>query len=332
MDKLKRARLIYNPTSGREAIELDLAKIMQVYEEAGYETSAFATTTKENSAQNEAERAAKAGFDLIIAAGGDGTISQVINGISPLKNRPMMAILPAGTTNDYARALNIPREDLIEAAQVINQKQTIKMDIGQANQKYFMNIAALGSLTEITYTVSRLLKKAIGYLAYITQGAEAITKIKNVPVRIEHDQGVFEDQVSLIFLALTNSIGGFEKIVPDAKLDDGNFSLLIVRKANVAELIQLATKALSGRHIGDRLIEYVKTKKAVITPLTDDEMKINLDGDLGGITPVTFVNLKQHIEFVTNLSKEGRRVSTASDDRMMNAEKKLIEQVNKKIK
>lgn len=332
MDKLKRARLIYNPTSGREAIELDLAKIMQVYEEAGYETSAFATTTEENSAQNEAERAAKAGFDLIIAAGGDGTISQVINGISGLKKRPMMAILPAGTTNDYARALNIPREDLIEAAQVINQNQTIKMDIGQANQKYFMNIAALGSLTEITYTVSRLLKKAIGYLAYITQGAEAITKIKSVPVRIDHDGGTFEDEVSLIFLALTNSIGGFEKIVPDAKLDDGNFSLLIVRKANVAELIQLATKALTGRHINDRLIEYVKTKKAVITPLTDDEMKVNLDGDLGGITPVTFVNLKQHIEFVTNLSNSGRQMATATDDKMMDAEKKLIEQVNKKIK
>ena len=329
MAKVKRARIIYNPTSGREAILLDLAKIMQIYEEAGYETSAFATTPKPDSAKKEATRAAKEGFDLIVAAGGDGTINEVINGISGLRKRPKMAILPAGTTNDYARALNIPRGNLIEAAEVINEKQTIKMDIGQAGKKYFMNIAAIGSLTEITYTVPRALKKTIGYFAYLTQGAEAITRIKNVPVKIKHDKGEFIDNASLIFLALTNSIGGFEKIVPDAKLDDGYFSLLIVRKANTAELLRLATKALTGKHINDPLVEYVKTKKVIITPLTKDDMKVNLDGDLGGTAPVTMVNLKRHIEFIANLKKTANPVNT--DKEMITAEKNFIEQVKENL-
>ncbi|PJH69360.1 diacylglycerol kinase, partial [Salmonella enterica subsp. enterica serovar Typhimurium] len=84
------------------------------------------------------------GFDLIVTAGGDGTINEVINGIAPLEKRPNMAILPAGTTNDFARALQIPRNDFVEAAKLINNNQTVGMDIGQVemgkNVRYFMNI------------------------------------------------------------------------------------------------------------------------------------------------------------------------------------------------
>ena len=115
----KRCRIIYNPTSGREAMKNNLVDILNILERAGYETSAYATTPEPNSAKNEAERAAKSGFNLIVAAGGDGTINEVVNGIAPLKHRPKLGIIPAGTTNDYARALKIPREDPIGAAKVL---------------------------------------------------------------------------------------------------------------------------------------------------------------------------------------------------------------------
>ncbi len=106
----KRARVIYNPTSGRELLKQKMVDILNIFEQAGYETSAYATTPAKDSAKNEARRAAEAGFELVVAAGGDGTINEVVNGIAPLKKRPKMAIIPAGTTNDYARALHIPRE------------------------------------------------------------------------------------------------------------------------------------------------------------------------------------------------------------------------------
>ena len=111
----RKARLIYNPVSGHEQMPKNVADILDVLEQAGYEASAFRTTPEENSARNEATRAAKEGFDLIVAAGGDGTINEVGNGIAFLENRPQMAILPAGTTNDYARALAIPRDNIPEA-------------------------------------------------------------------------------------------------------------------------------------------------------------------------------------------------------------------------
>lgn len=306
----KRARIIYNPTSGREAIKRDLIDILAIYEQAGYETSAYPTTAEFKSAENEARRAAKEGFDLIVAAGGDGTINEVINGIAPLEKRPLVAVLPAGTTNDYARALGIPRDDLLDAAKVILNNEITAMDIGEIDrlegdkiidQKYFMNIAALGTLSEVTYAVPSIMKSLYGYLAYLVKGAELITRIKPVNVRVRYDGGVFEGPTSMIFLALTNSVGGFEQIVPDAELDDGNFTLLIVKETSLVNILGLVGKVINGgQHVNDPNIIYKKTRTVKITPLEEDEFKVNVDGEYGGDAPMNFKNLQQHINFVSN--------------------------------
>lgn len=307
MKKRKRARLIYNPTSGQEIMKKNVAEVLHIFEGYGYETSAFQTTPEPDSAKNEAKRAALDGFDLIIAAGGDGTINEVVNGIAPLEKRPKMAIIPTGTTNDYARALKIPRGNPVEAAKIIGKKQTILMDIGLAKNKkngtqqehYFINIAAAGTLTELTYSVPSQLKTMFGYLAYVVKGAELLPRVQFTPVRVKHDQGVFEGSVSLIFVALTNSIGGFEQIVPDAKLDDGNFTLLMVKTGNLFEILHLIRQVLDGgKHIGSKLIEYIKTKSLTIENLqSTNRLMINLDGEFGGEAPVELKNLANHIEF-----------------------------------
>ncbi|CAM4350337.1 diacylglycerol kinase [Weissella hellenica] len=298
---MKRARIIYNPTSGREAIRRDLVDILDVYEQAGYETSAFATTPEENSAMNEATRAAKAGFDLIIAAGGDGTINEVVNGIAPLEQRPMMAVIPAGTTNDYARALHIPREDPLAAARVILKGRAAKMDIGQSNDSYFINIAAGGSLSELTYSVPSKLKSMYGYLAYVVKGAEMLTSIKPMDLHIKYDDGEFKGKSAMFFLALTNSVGGFEQIVPDAKLDDGKFTLLIIKTTKFAEILNLITEVLKGKHVNNPNLIYAKSERVEVSSLKNDKIMINLDGEYGGDAPVTFINHKQHIKIVANI-------------------------------
>ena len=296
--KQKRARLIYNPTSGQEIMKKNVAEVLDILEGAGFETSAFQTTPDENSAKNEATRAAEAGFDLVIAAGGDGTINEVVSGIAPLDKRPQMAVIPTGTTNDFARALKIPRGNPVEAAKVIAKNQTLQMDIGRAyDDKYFINIAAAGSFTELTYSVPSRLKTVLGYLAYLVKGAELLPQVKKVPVRITHDEGVFEGGLSMIFVALTNSVGGFETIAPDAKLDDGKFTLIMVKTANLFELVDLIRQVLQGgKHIYDKRISYIKTSSLYIEPLSDDRMMINLDGEYGGDAPIRLQNLKNPIE------------------------------------
>lgn len=338
MEERKRARLIYNPTSGQEIMKKNVAEVLDILEGFGYETSAFQTTPEKDSAKNEAKRAALAGFDLIIAAGGDGTINEVVNGIAPLENRPKMAIIPTGTTNDYARALKVPRGNPIEAAKLIGKNQTILMDIGLAkNQKngfyqehYFINIAAAGTLTELTYSVPSQLKTMFGYLAYVVKGAELLPQVQFTPVKVTHDGGVFEGSISMIFVALTNSIGGFEQIVPDAKLDDGNFTLLMVKTGNLFEIIQLIGQVLDGgKHIDSELIEYIKTKKLTIEQFnTENRLLLNLDGEFGGDAPVELYNLQNHIEFFADtdlVSDEAITLDTEQVNRE-NMTKRFIEE------
>lgn len=299
---MKKARLIYNPVSGKEILRNNLADILVAIEQAGYETSAFATTAAPDSAKNEATRAAKAGFSLIVAAGGDGTINEVVNGIAPLDKRPKLAIIPAGTTNDYARALKVPRNNVKAAAEVIQKEQTVKMDIGKANETYFINIAAAGYLTELTYEVPSELKSIFGYLAYIAKGAEMLPRIKPIKVDLKYEGGEYKGDVSMFFLGLTNSIGGFETIAPDAMLDDGKFSLIVVKTANLFEIVRLITLVINGgKHVNDPKVLYVKT--SFLEASVEDEnkrMMINLDGEYGGDAPMRFENLHQHIEFFAN--------------------------------
>lgn len=326
----KRARIIYNPVAGREAMHDDLADILAIYERAGYETSAFATTPEPDSAKNEATRAAKEGFDLIIAAGGDGTLNEVINGIAGLTKRPRLAIIPAGTTNDYARALHVPREDPVAAAKLIlNPKNHFKIDLGKAGENYFMNIAAGGTLTELTYDVSSQMKSLFGYMAYFAKGAEMLPQVKPVHMNIKYDGHEFDGMASTVFLALTNSVGGFEQIVPDAALDDGLFSLIIVKDSNMVGLMQLMAKALKGTHIGDPRVIYVKAKDVEITPVDpNDRLMINLDGEYGGDAPMHFQALHQHLDIVADVDAIPNTVISTLTPDMKKAEDDFVRGVD----
>lgn len=300
----KRARLIYNPTSGTESIKRNVVEVLNIMENAGYETSAFQTTPEPLSAQKEAKRAALAGFDVIIASGGDGTIHEVVNGIAPLKKRPILGIIPAGTTNDFARALKIPRNDPIAAAKVIAQGKIIKMDIGQANERYFVNIAGGGVLTELTYHVPSDIKTMFGYFAYVIKGAEMLPQIRQIPLKLTYDQGEFNGKASMFLLGMTNSIGGFEQIAPDARLGDGKFSLIVVKTANLGDIIRLVSLVLAGgKHTEDDQIIYTKTRFLTVESPENQKMPINLDGELGGSTPIKFINLKHHLKMFANLSE-----------------------------
>lgn len=307
IEQMKRARIIYNPTSGREVIKREMLEILSVYEKAGYETSAYATTPEPMSAAREATRAALDGFDLIVAAGGDGTINEVVNGVAPLPKRPMLAIIPAGTTNDYARALKVPRDAPLDAAKIIYNHESIKMDIGEVTigheHKYFMNIAALGKISEVTYAVPSSMKALYGYLAYLIKGAELMTRLENVNARVRYDDGEYSGNIFMIFLALTNSVGGFESIVPDAKLDDGKFTLLIVKTGSIVQILQMVAQMLNGgRHVDNENLIYKKTSHVDIEPLDHAQLKVNLDGEYGGDAPMSFDVLKQHIRFVADRS------------------------------
>ncbi|WP_027964083.1 diacylglycerol kinase [Halalkalibacillus halophilus] len=290
---MKRARLIYNPTAGREAMKKALPVVLERLEQAGYEASAHATT-KAGCAIDAAITACERKYDIVIAAGGDGTVNEVVDGMAKQSYRPKLGIIPMGTTNDFARAIHIPR-DVEKAMDIIINGYSKKLDIGRVNDHHFMNIAGGGKLTELTYEVPSKLKTVLGQLAYYLKGVEMLPSIKPTRVRIEYDGEVFDDDMMLFLVANTNSIGGFEKLAPKAKMDDGYFDLLILKKINMAEAVTVANKALRGQHIDSDHIIYKHAQTIKVE--SQNEVHLNLDGEYGGKLPGTFENLYQHIEF-----------------------------------
>jgi diacylglycerol kinase (ATP) len=296
---MKRARIIYNPTSGREAIRKNLPDVLEILENAGYETSAHATTG-EGDAIEAARLAVERRYDLVVAAGGDGTISEVVNGMAEQEYRPKLGIIPVGTTNDFARALHIPR-DIVAAAEIIAKGDRIPIDIGRMNEKYFINIGGGGSLTELTYDVPSKLKTVLGQLAYYLKGIEMLPSLKATNMSIEYDGKLFEGEAMLFLVGLTNSIGGFEKLAPNSSINDGMFSLLILTKTNLADFIRIASLALRGEHINDSKVIYTKANR--IKVYSDEKVLLNLDGEFGGMLPAEFVNLYRHFEVFVPIDK-----------------------------
>ncbi|SNZ15910.1 diacylglycerol kinase [Terribacillus aidingensis] len=294
---MKRARIIYNPTSGKEAFRRELPDVLEIFEKAGYETSAHATTC-EGDAKAAARLAVERGYELVVACGGDGTVNEVVSGLAEQPNRPKLGIIPVGTTNDLARALNIPR-NIKRAAEIILEGKTRKLDIGKVNDQYFMNIAGGGKLTELTYDVPSKTKTMLGQMAYYLKGIEMLPSLRPIKVEIEYDGKWFEDEIMLFLVSNTNSVGGFEKLAPDALLDDGLFDLVILRKTNIAEFIRVVSLAIRGAHLDHDLIFYTRANRIKVKPA--DKMQLNIDGEYGGSLPGEFVNLHQHIEyFVTD--------------------------------
>lgn len=296
---MKRARIIYNPTSGREMFKRNLADVLQKLEAAGYETSCHATRA-EGDAVEAARIAIERKYDIVIAAGGDGTINEVVNGLAEQDFRPKLGIIPTGTTNDFARALHIPR-GIDDAVDIIIKGDTIPVDIGRMNDSYFINIAGGGRLTELTYEVPSRLKTVLGQLAYYLKGIEMLPSIHPAEVSIEYDGKLFEGEIMLFLIGLTNSIGGFEKLAPDSSINDGLFTLMILKKTNIAEFIRIASLALRGEHINDPNLIYVKANH--IKARSKEKMQLNIDGEYGGLLPAEFSNLYRHFDVFVPIDK-----------------------------
>lgn len=295
---VRKARLIYNPTSGREEVKRRVADILHKLEQGGYEASAHATQ-QEGDATLAAALAVDRGFDLIVAAGGDGTLHEVINGMAGKPIRPHLGVVPMGTTNDFARGLGIPKQ-WEAACELILRQESTPIDVGRINQTYFINIAGGGSLTELTYEVPSKLKTVLGQLAYYMKGIEKLPRLKPIKMKFETPQSTIEEKVMLFLIANSNSIGGFEKLAPKASLNDGLFDVLILKQCNLADFIRIVTLALRGEHIDDEHLIYFQTDWLSIS--AHEYTQLNLDGEFGGTLPCTFNVLPNHLNIFIDKS------------------------------
>ncbi|MGM9921056.1 MAG: diacylglycerol/lipid kinase family protein [Bhargavaea sp.] len=300
MEKGK-AVFILNPSSGKELAETYRELCIRVLEEMGYSVEVRATE-KEGDATAFAREAARSGHPLVVAMGGDGTVNEAINGLAGEQDRPDFALIPLGTVNDFARALSIPLdpEDAIRGLPEFVARPT---DIGLAGDRYFMNILAVGSLAEGVMDVPVGEKTRFGPLAYAAHGLQTLLSDERNQFTITHDGGKWTGQASLVLAALTNSVGGFEKMNAGARTDDGLLHLTVIKQVKLPGLLKMSASLLLGKLQDEGAVENIRTTHARIE--TDEPLSCNIDGDEGGNTPIAIKVLRRHLRILAPEPTEG---------------------------
>lgn len=293
---MKKVKIIYNPNSGRQIVQKNVPKLSQILRENGYFVDIF-KTEKRLDATNAASKACKDNYDIIVSIGGDGTVNEIINGIMINDYKPKLAIYPAGTVNDFATYLKVPRS--IEAfSKLIIKENTIKTDVGVAGERYFLNVAAAGLLSDVAYKVSAESKTVLGKFAYYLKGISELPKQIFKPVKMNIKIGKYEIRKEVLFFILANSasVGGFSYIAPKAKINDGKFDLLVVEKSQFIEVARIFFKTLIGSHTKDSNLQYIQVDELKIE--CDENIYVDLDGEQFEKLPMEFKIKEKVVELI----------------------------------
>lgn len=290
----KKMLFIYNPRAGKSQIRSNLLDMIDIFVKAGYEVTAYPTQAKGDGIKAVTER--KTGYyDIIACSGGDGTLDEVVTGMMHCERRLPIGYVPAGTTNDFAGSLKIPK-NMAEAAKVITEGRDFSCDIGGFNDDIFVYIAAFGLFTEVSYETRQDVKNVLGHMAYILEGVKRLSNIKSYIMKAEYENQIIEGD--FIFGMITNSlsVGGFKRITGKyVQLDDGEFEVtLIKRPANPMELNTIVA-ALLNRNINTDLMYCFKASSLRIK--SEEEIAWTLDGEYGGKhCEVSIQNYKQALQ------------------------------------
>ncbi len=228
-----------------------------------------------------ARAAAEAGNTPLIAVGGDGTITEVVNGLlqaTPPENYPAgpVGFLPVGTANDLTDVLEIPR-DMNKAMQLIIDGQTRVIDIGTVNGHYFDNNSAIGLEPMVSLENIRLtwLK---GVVRYLTAAVLTILKKKSWHAQLKWDDGEYEGSLSLVSVGNTHRTGGVFYMTPSAKIDDGFLDFIYAPALSRIRLFQLLPKTQTGAHINEPEVKEHRTRRLTIR--TNTPTPIQADGEV----------------------------------------------------
>lgn len=289
-----KAMFIYNPSAGKADANQYKETTVNVLEGMGYEVI-IKETEKQEDATIFAKQACAEKIDFLVAMGGDGTINEVVNGLANQPYRPLFSFVPLGTVNDFARALGIPLEPEL-AIEALKVTHTQLVDIGQIGDKYFMNIVAIGEIANRVADTTVEQKTKMGSLAYLVEGAKAIKSSEEIEMTITHDQGIWKGTPMLILVALTNSVGGFEKMVNSAEINDGKLHIYIIKQAGLASIARMGAKILFGTLENDNGVEVIESTNVLIE--TQKPIYCNVDGDEGDCTPLEIKVLPKHLKML----------------------------------
>jgi diacylglycerol kinase (ATP) len=291
----KKMLFIINPRAGKAQIKNSLLQILDIFTKENYEIVTYPTQSHEDARRITRERAKE--FDLVVCSGGDGTLNEVVSGMMESEKSVPIGYIPAGTTNDFANSLHIPKNS-IDAANAIIEGEIHSYDVGSFNKDYFIYVAAFGLFTDVPYQTKQEAKNLLGYFAYILEGMKRLNKVKSHRVKLEYNNQVLEDDFLFGMITNSNSIGGFKNITDlGALLNDGLFEVTMIKNPKSALELQDILSSLIQEYQSEYILTF-KTSNLVVS--SEERISWTLDGEFGGEHDrVVINNLNKAISIVT---------------------------------
>ncbi len=271
---------IYNPHAGKAQIANELVEIIDIFTKGGYEVTAHPTQAPMDAFETVKNRGSQ--YRLIAVSGGDGTLSEAVEGLMllPEKDDIVLGYIPSGSTNDFAVSLGIPK-NMSDAARLIMNGKPFKCDIGIFNHKRFNYVAGFGAFTDVSYETPQETKNMFGHLAYIFEGISRLPNLTSHAMKVEYDGKRIAGEFVLGMVMNTNSVAGINGgNMFKADLADGLFELLLIKAPlKISDFQNVLSGLFRGEtHSGGFLLE--KVKHVVFD--TEDDIKWTLDGEFGG--------------------------------------------------
>jgi len=256
-------------------------------------------TARKGDAVRFARTALRKGCEMIVAAGGDGTLNEVVNGIGATKSDVRLGLIPLGTGNDFARTLGLPT-DLDEAIAVLAAGHTRAIDLVQVTSdrvRYFVNVSAGGFSGLVNEKLTPAMKKTWGPLAYLRSAVAALPQLRAYRTKVSFNKKK-PLTLSLYNVVIANGryVAGGRLIAPKASIDDGLLDIILIKERSAAELALLAAKVALGHHLSSDAIVFRRAAKVTVN--SRPGMWFNVDGELVGNDPATFEVLPRALQFV----------------------------------
>ncbi len=294
---MRKIYFIYNPHSGKEQIVYKLNEIIRTLADQDNDLTVVPTTGYLDAMERITNL--PDGYDLVVCSGGDGTLDEVVTGMMkrPKERRIPIGYIPAGTTNDFARSLEIPRH-MPEAAKCAMTGKPFACDIGSFNDDSFVYIASFGIFTEVSYSTKQEIKNVLGHMAYILEGMKSLYNIKSYRMKVFSDEMEFEGDFLFGMVTNSRSVAGFKGLVKgDVQFDDGVYEVTFIKRPKNPLEIQEILAALLVEEINSKYMYSFRTRKLTIE--SKEMVPWTLDGEFGGEHDhVEIENNQQAVEII----------------------------------
>ena len=295
-DVMKNLLFVFNPVAGKGIIANKIANIITFYSKRDYLVTVLPTAKQEVIFKVLITNGTT--FDLIVCAGGDGTLNQVVTSYLKSQCKLPIGYIPAGSTNDFAKTLgfNGDFQNMIDntCSDIVR-----KIDVGKFDDQYFIYVAAFGSLAEISYSTPQEIKNILGHFAYILKGIQKITDLKAYQLRMECNHQVIEGEFIIGLIMNSVSIGGFKNLFSEKFfLDDGLFEILLIRMPRNINQLQTIIIDLMNKNLASNMFVYMQSDSI---KFESEPMGWSLDGEFGGIIEnVEIRNFSKAIPIIGN--------------------------------